>query len=96
MKSMIISAVMFLLMSCGGHNEGVILKSEQGFIVFKGDITGVTVSVDNGKSFALDEKTERYQIKPGKHEVKIYRNGDLVLTKVIIIDNQITMEIDIP
>lgn len=96
MRSIIACAIVLLVVSCGGYNEGVVLKAEHAYLVFKGDTTAVTVSVDGGTAFALDAETQRYQIKPGKHEVKIYRNGNLVLAKTVILDNQITMEIEIP
>jgi hypothetical protein len=37
-----------------------------------------------------------YEVKPGRHAVKVYRNNELVVDRTVIVDNQTTFEVDIP
>jgi hypothetical protein len=94
--SIIILLISFLICSCGGYNEGIIQKSEKGFLKFVGDIKTVTLVIDQGEAFLLDPKIEVYQVKPGKHTIKMYRNNNLIVNRNVIVDNQTTMEIEIP
>jgi ABC-type antimicrobial peptide transport system permease subunit len=86
----------FLFISCGGYNEGVLQKAEKGFIKFVGDTKTVTVAIDGAEGFTLDPKIEVYQVQPGRHTIKIFRNNELVVNRVVLVDNQVTMEIQIP
>jgi hypothetical protein len=88
--------VSLFIISCGGYNTGIVQKTEKGFFKFVGNINSVTVAIDDGEGLSLDPKTEVYQVKPGKHSIKIYRNNQLILDRVVIVDNQSTMEIQIP
>jgi hypothetical protein len=88
--------VSLFIISCGGYNTGIVQKTEKGFFKFVGNINSVTVAIDDGEGLSLDPKTEVYQVKPGKHSIKIYRNNQLILDRVVIVDNQTTMEIQIP
>ena len=94
--SMFILLISFLISACGGYNEGIIQKTEKGFLQFVGDIKTVTVSIDEGEEFPLDPKIEVYQVKPGRHIIKIFKNNKQIVNRAVIIDNQTTMEIQIP
>jgi hypothetical protein len=94
--SLFILLVSSLFVSCGGYNEGIVQKEGKGFLKFVGNINAITVSIDEGKEFLLDPAIEVYQVKPGKHAVRMYRDNQLVLNRVVIVDNQTTMEIQIP
>jgi hypothetical protein len=37
-----------------------------------------------------------YQVSPGKHIVRAYRNGVLVVHRVLTLDTQVTTEVTIP
>jgi hypothetical protein len=84
------------MMSCGGYNEGVLQKAEKGQLKFVGNILQTTISIDDGKPFAIDKKDVVYSIKPGIHSIKAYKNNQIVLEREVFIDNGITMEIEIP
>jgi outer membrane usher protein FimD/PapC len=86
----------FLLVSCGGYNETITQKADKSFLKFVGATTEVTVTIDGTNTFTLDPKIEVYQITPGKHRVTIYRNNQLVVDRNLIVDNQATMEVQIP
>ena len=95
---MYIGAVLlaFLLASCGGYNESITQKADKSFVKFVGKTEQVSVSIDGGKAFPLNPEIEVYQVTPGKHRVTIYRGDKLVVDRNLIIDNQTTMEVQIP
>ncbi len=84
------------LMSCGGYTTGTIQKAEKSFLKFTGRMQGTTISVDDGAQFAFDPKIELYEVKPGKHGIKIFRNNQIIVDRVVIVDNQTTFEIEAP
>ncbi len=86
----------FLLASCGGYNETITQKADKSFLKFVGVTTEATVSIDGGNAFILDPKIEVYQLTPGKHRVTVYRYNKLVVDRNIVLDNQATMEVQIP
>ena len=86
-----------------GIKTGVIQKSEFAYLKFTGNLDSVSVTVDEGKyNFDLFEnngsskKNTLYKISNGKHRVQIYRNNNLIIDRMIFVDNHITTEINIP
>lgn len=97
MKYVILFAVVSaLLIGCGGYNTGTILKAEKGFLKFSGNTSGIIITIDDGTPIPSNPKVELYEIKPGKHIIKIYRNKELIVNRIIIIDNQTIFEIEVP
>jgi flagellar assembly factor FliW len=47
----------------------------------------------NGKDLFV--KSTVFQITPGTHNIKVYRNGSIVINKNIFISNQETMQIEL-
>ena len=83
-----------LIFACG-HQEGTIQKAEKSLIFFSGDLENVKIQIDELEAFA-PSYGKHYQMLPGKHTLMAYRKGNLLLNKVIILENQVTMEIRIP
>ena len=86
----------FVLMSCGGYNETVTQKTEKGQIKFIGNVLQTSVSIDDGEMFVIDKIDLVYQLKPGKHNIKAYKNDQLVVNRDVILDGNVIMEIEIP
>lgn len=94
---------MLLIISCG-YKEGTIQKSDKSFLKFTGNWENTSVQVDHMAPFVLssmadsggDADKNLYQILPGKHTLKVYRNGNIVINRIIILENQATMEVQIP
>lgn len=85
------------VMSCGGgYTTGTIQKAEKGFLKFTGRLEGIMISIDDGGQFALDPKIDLYEVKPGKHTVRIYRSSQIIVDRAVLIDNQTTFEIEVP
>ena len=85
----------FTISSCGWYNEGVIQKTEKGELKFVGNVLQSSVSIDGGETFILDKVDVVYQIKPGTHLIKVYKNNQLVVNRSVFVDNGVTMEIEI-
>lgn len=82
--------------SCGGYKTGVLEKESSGFLKFIGNTTNVSVEVGESIKFTLKPETELYKLTPGKHTVKVYRNNNLVVERVIIIQAGNTIELEVP
>lgn len=97
MKYVILFAVVSaLLVGCGGYNTGTILRAEKGFLKFSGNTSGIIITIDDGTPIPSNPKVELYELKPGKHTIKIYRNNVQLINRAIIVDNQTIFEIEVP
>lgn len=87
----------FFMASCGGgYHDGILQKAEKSYLKFTGEIRTATISIDDGEEFYPDPMVELLEVKPGKHTIKAFRNNQLILNRVVILDNKTTMEIQIP
>lgn len=101
-KSIILLSCILLLHACG-YQDGIIQKGEKSFIKFTGNLENVSVQIDDMNQFALTTKAEDgfaynklYQVSPGKHSLKVYRDGSLIVNRILFLDNQATAEVIIP
>jgi len=92
-----------------GFNEGIIQKQELGFLKFVGDSGDVVVQIDGdsriptGTAGAAEGRNSVdvgenvvYQLPPGKHTIKVYRDGKLVVNRIVVLDNQVVTEVLVP
>ena len=94
-----------------GYIEGVVQKSEKSYLWFTGNTENAVVYVDNREfvrltaSYYIDERTGEKtkkeeavycQIEPGKHEIRVERDGKVLVNRLLILGNQMTKEIAIP
>ncbi len=93
-KIFLLSFVALLILACG-HVEGTIQKAERGFLVFTGNLEDVSIEIDKLDPFT-PSYGKHYQLPPGKHVLTAYRGGAPVLSKVIFLGDQVTMEIRLP
>ena len=93
-----IFCAMFLL-SCG-YQTGVIQKAEKGYIKFSGDWESdeVTVKIDDREPFRPkpSDTNTLFEITPGKHLIKVFRDNKLVVDRAIFLDRPATFEVKIP
>lgn len=95
MKKIVILLLSALLISACGYMTGTLQKSETSFLVFSGNLENVSVQIDDRPSF-FPANGKHYQVSPGKHNILAYRDGKLLLNRVVILENQITTEINVP
>ena len=95
MRTLIILICGMLLFSACGYVEGTVQKAEKSYIVFLGDLGQVSVQIDEMERFA-PSAGRQYQVSPGKHTVAAFKGEDLVLKRIVLLENQVTTEIRIP
>lgn len=83
-----------LIFACG-HTTGTIQKAEKSFIVFSGNLENVKIHIDELEPF-IPSSGKHYEMAPGKHTLIAYREGKLLLNRIIILENQVTTEIKVP
>jgi hypothetical protein len=98
-----------VIVSCG-YKEGIIQKADKSYLKFSGNWENVSVQIDDLEPFVLEkyvpdpEDQERkvsqeeklYQISPGKHILRVYRDGSLIVDRILILDNNVIKEVQIP
>ena len=70
---------------------------------FQGNIENVTFVIDDGESISLEEEEGSpryapnllYQIPPGKHSLKVYRDGELIVDRLIYVSSNETKEVEL-
>lgn len=83
--------------SCFHYNEGLLLKSEKGFIKLTGNLEKVKVVIDDNDPLEIsNNKPLVVQVPLGAHTVRAFRGGKSLLERKVFIDNQVTMEVEIP
>jgi len=105
MKRWFAALLSCLVLAACGYHEGIVQKSDKSFIKFTGNIKNATAQIDDGQAFSIEQpatgeepiwRNTVYQVPPGKHIVKVSRNGQVVVERIIILDNQTTREVEIP
>jgi hypothetical protein len=93
---LITSLLLMLLASGCGYKEGVATAGQKSYLYFSGNVSDVTVSVDDAVEFSvLAGEKHQYAITPGKHVVKIYRGDHLLVVREIFISDGIAKEIEV-
>lgn len=92
---LVVLTLILSLTGCG-YKEGVSTSAPQAYLYFTGPTEGVLVSIDEGDSFPIQAGiNNQYTIEPGKHTVKIYRSGTLIIDRNIYVGNGISKEIEV-
>lgn len=96
-----------LLLSACGYREGVIQRAENSYLKFTGNWTNATVQIDDNQPFTLTPPPPEggkaaspantlYQVSPGRHRVMISRDGRVVVDRILMLDNRVTTEVQVP
>lgn len=90
----------FSLTACGGYKEWVVQRSDEGFLKFVGNVEDVVMSIDGGENFPLkrpaDFSEALYKIPSGRHNIKLYRGGNMIVDRIVLIDNGVSREVVVP
>jgi hypothetical protein len=84
-----------LFFSACGYIEGTVQKAEKSTVVFLGDLTQVRVQIDEREPF-IPFEGKHYELSPGKYTITAFKNENVVLRRIILLENQVTTEIRIP
>lgn len=99
----------FCISACG-FKEGVVMPDKKSYLWFSGKSDGVAVIIDDqppfdlSPSYYVDDQGNRkskttpvhYEIDPGRHTIKLVRDGQLILERTLLLGNRMTTEIEIP
>lgn len=105
MKKVLLAIVACLVLSACGYQEGVIQRAERSYLKFTGNWPNAVVQIDSMQSFTLTPPTgdskpspdnTLYQLSPGRHRIRVTRGGLVVVDRVVILENQVTMEVQVP
>jgi hypothetical protein len=93
----LITALLLMLLASGcGYKEGVATPSQKSYLYFNGNVSDITVSVDDSVEFpVLAGEKHQYAITPGKHVVKIYKGSHLLVIREVYISDGIAKEIEV-
>ncbi len=98
-KLLIILSIALLSFSGCGYKEGVKTEASQAYLYFTGfsqNNSSVSVSIDNSEEFHVTSgENNHYLVQPGKHIVKVYKNGELVVEREIYVGDGIAKEIKV-
>ena len=97
MKRLICLFIIALLSIGCAHNQGTVTKDEKAFIKFTGNYIGASFQVDESQPVLMDESNELflYEIDPGTHIIKVFRNENLVIERKLYFGDNITQEINV-
>ncbi|MCU7493902.1 MAG: hypothetical protein HF314_03335 [Ignavibacteria bacterium] len=96
MKNFAILVLLMTFLAGCGYNESITIKADKSYLKFVGNTEMIQISIDGGDPFPIDNKIDLYQTAPGKHEIKITRNSQVVVKRLVFLDNKTTMEIKVP
>lgn len=104
MKNILFFSIILLLFNCTtGYRESTIQKPDKSFIQFTGNTKDAKVIIDNGESLVLEESVDEadfdertlYHVSPGKHTIKVYKKGKLVINRILYFGNNETKLIEV-
>ena len=95
MKKISLVLLLILSMTACGYLTGTVQRAERSSVMFSGNLEGVRVQIDDLEPFAPLYRTH-YHISPGKHTLMAYRHGELVVKRIIYLENQVTTEVYVP
>jgi hypothetical protein len=86
-----------LLGGCASH-QGVVLKGGKANLQLVGQCEGMSLQIDENDLIDVAGNCEdsTYSISPGRHVVKLYRNGKMVLERLIFFSAGETNEVTLP
>jgi len=97
MKKLLLMFLAGILLCACGYREGIIQKADKSYIQFTGNPATAHIQIDDMQPFVIPpDDNKLYQIPSGKHFVKIYKDSKLIVDRVIYVQSQTTMEVEIP
>lgn len=103
-------AILPLIATSCGYKEGSRQLDNQSYLTFTGNIDGASAVVDGGEPFPIDPVTYKdsqgndvkraektyYQVRPGRHNVVVNKDGQVKVEREVLINAGSTKEIWVP
>lgn len=100
MRYLLIAPVLIMALVIGGcaSHQGVVLKDGKANLQLVGQCDGVSLQIDKNDPISVDGDCEDsiYSVNPGRHVLKVYRNGALILERLIYFSTGETSEVALP
>jgi uncharacterized protein YcfL len=100
MRRLLMAPVLILALLLGGcaSHQGVVLKDGKANLQLSGQCEGVSLQIDDNDSIAVagDCEDSIFSVTPGRHVVKLYRNGKMILERLIYFSSGETSEVTLP
>lgn len=100
MKNIMVILWVLLTLTACGYKEGVIIPDEKAFLSFSGETNDVEILWDGNALLPVsnneDGKIHIYQVEPGKHQIEIQRDGNVIVKRSLMLSKGTTKEINIP
>jgi len=92
----ILGLILILFYSGCGYKEGVRNEQRASAVYFTGHVRGVSVSIDGGKEFIVAPgHNNQYRVKPGVHNIRVYRGDNIIIDRKVYIGDGIAKEIGV-
>ena len=107
MKTIVAVLSLSLQLAACGYQEAVIQRADRSFLKFTGNWPDAVVQIDSLPPFSLTPTgpaggagaapdNTLYQVSPGRHRITVTRGSRVMVDRMVILDNQATLEIQIP
>lgn len=97
-KTLLIYIFLFSILWGCAAQQGIIQKEETSYLKLIGDLDNITFQIDNGAVISIDGELEDvvlYEVKPGVHVIKVFRDNELIVKRELFFDNQIIKEVNV-
>jgi len=82
-KSIIIIVLLLIFSGCE-YKKSLFPDRKKAFLYFPANLNDIQVSLNGGELFEIKSGVNnQYQVKPGKYEVKIFKNKELIIERNI-------------
>ncbi len=94
---LIFIASLSILTGCGGYQTGVVSEAQKSYLFFNYEAQGSEYSVDDSAWYKIEKtgETELYPTIPGKHRIKVRKQGVIVVDKMVLLGDGISKEIKV-
>lgn len=91
-------SVLFVFMAGCGYKEGVKTQEQATYIYFTGNAKGAEVTIDAASVFIVEKggTEEHYKLAPGKHNIVVKKDGNIVVNRTLLLGDGIAREINVP
>jgi len=97
LKSIFYTILLLGILSGCAYNEGIVQKEDTAYLKLTGNTANISLQIDDDRIIPLIELDENtvFEIKPGMHIVKVFRNNKIVVNRELFFSNQITKEVNV-
>tara|TARA_B110001454_G_C12659071_1_gene408751 strand:+ start:343 stop:657 length:315 start_codon:yes stop_codon:yes gene_type:complete len=101
LKTLIVTVLFMLTSACSSYNtysSGSTTAEPVSYLYFSGNVEGAEVSIDDAPAFLVTKSgvKQQYKVTPGKHTIKVSKQGIVIVERSILLGDGHEKEIYIP